>query len=132
MRFKWVAFVEQKRRSCTMRHVLNTMMCLICMADTREKKTCLLFPAAKVNTPKAATTTNACNHPNHPSKTSCHTSCHLQLKKLHTKLHRKQTNNGLENATRACKSVSLQLFVENKMPQRDCMLTELALSPCYL
>ena len=91
-----------------------------------KKKTCLLFPAAKVNTPKAATA-NACNH---PSKTSCHTSCHLQLKKLHTK-NTLETNNGVENATRACKSVSLQLFVENKMPQKDCLLTELALSPCY-
>ena len=25
MRFKWVAFVKQKRRSCTMRHLLNMM-----------------------------------------------------------------------------------------------------------
>ena len=32
------------------------------------------------------------------------------------------------NATRACESVSLQLLVENKIPQRDCLLTELALS----
>ena len=94
-----------------MRHLLNTMRHLIHMANTREKKTCLLFPAAKVNTPKAMTT-NACNHPNHPSKTSCHTSCHLRTQKVTHKIT-SETNNEVENATPARKSVSLQLFVED-------------------
>ena len=130
MRFKWVAFVKQKMRSCTMRHLLNTMRHLIHMADMREKKTCLLFPAAKVNTPKAVTA-NSCNHPNHPSKTSLPHQLPLATQKITYKIT-SETYNRVENATPACKSVSLQLFVENKMTQIDYLLTELALSQCYL
>ena len=70
-----------------------------------------------------------------PSKPSIQNKLPHQLPLATRKITYKitsETYNRVENATRECESVSLQLFVENKMTQRDCLLAELALSPCYL